>query len=246
MPQTIFNTDDYPGWRYFPEFLSKFLMHASDFRALDLGGGANPMLRSGSSNGISCDLLDVDEIELSKAPQTYTRLICIDATIPEDKFQSEIGDSRYDLIFSHMFLEHIRDPDQLHKNVFIALKPGGHAVHAYPSNNNIPLGLNSMLPETISRAMVKFAQPDRDLEGRLGKFPAYYMKCYSPSGRAKSYFEDLGYEIVTHKGYAGHGYYKRIPVIRSLEKLQRRLAVFTQLPWISFNILVLKRPNNLS
>lgn len=238
----IRNFEEFPGWASYPAFLETFLKMDQHQSVLDIGGGANPMIDANDGRKITYDLLDISQAELDKAPKCYHRLICADATMPQKQFESEVGRDRYDLIYSHMFMEHIRNPDRIHRNLFSALKPGGVCVHAYPTNRNIPLALNSLLPETVSRGIVRIVQPSRDLEGKLGKFPAFYKNCFGPSRRSRSYFEGFGYEVLVHHGFAGHQYYYRLPVLRELELLTRRVAVAMQVNWICFNLVVLKKP----
>jgi SAM-dependent methyltransferase len=242
--QRIYNTTDFPGWRRFPAFLSSFLSTDKEINILDIGGGANPMMWTIAQPNMLCDLLDIDEKEIAKAGGAYNNVFCIDATVDSETFSNAVGNQRYDVVFSHMFLEHIRRPDNLHKNIHLVLKPGGYSIHAYPTNRNLPLALNTLLPEFISRGLVSRLQATRDLEGRLGKFPAYYRKCFPPSARAERYFNSLGYEVVLHHGYAGHGYYSRIPLLRSLERIHRTAVVAAQIRWIVFSILVLRKPTN--
>ena len=243
MKQVIFDFCEFPGWSRFGGFLESFVLASPGFEVLDLGGGANPRLQQAVLQRIGYDLLDVDGDELSKASLIHGRKICIDATASADTFLAEIGDKRYDLVFSHMFLEHIQDPDQLHRNVFSALKAGGRAVHAYPCRHNIPLAMNATLPETITRVMLQFSRPGRDLDGKQRKFPAYYRKCYPPSSQSLTYFESLGYQVESHKGFAGHLYYQRLPVVRELEQIHRKFVIATQLPWVCFSLLVLRKPD---
>ena len=55
-------TDNFPGFEKFPGFLRKFIESRDIERALDVGGGANPMLEQGLVP--TYDLLDVDEVEI--------------------------------------------------------------------------------------------------------------------------------------------------------------------------------------
>ena len=240
--RSILETKDFPGWMRYSEFLCGYLAEGEDLAVLDLGGGANPILGDAGLKNLTYDLLDIDATELQKAEGDYSNLFCGDAAMPTDGFLAAVEGRSYDLVFSHMFLEHVQNPDQVHRNIFAILKPGGYAIHAYPTNNNLPLAMNSVLPERLSLSILRLVQPHRDLDGKLAKFPAYYKRCFAPSPRAKKYFEGYGYEVVQHLGYAGHGYYRRIPVLRSLEMVGRKVVVALQLPWIVFNVVVLRRP----
>jgi SAM-dependent methyltransferase len=242
LARTIFDSSDFPGWGRFPDLIDGFIEERPGFAVLDVGGGANPMLSAERAAGLSYTLLDIDEAELAKASPVYDRMVCADAGMPTEGFVARVGAGAFDLVYSHMFLEHVTDPDQVHRNIFAALKPGGFAVHAFPVNNNLPLGVNYLLPESLSRTILRVVQPRRDYDGHVGKFPAYYRRCHSPSPRARRYYEQFGYHVVRHEGYAGHEYYLRFPVVRTLGDMHRRLVVAMQIPWICFSLLVLQKP----
>jgi SAM-dependent methyltransferase len=147
----------------------------------------------------------------------------------------------FDLVFSHMFLEHVQTPLQVHRNIHSLLKPGGLAIHFYPSPCNVPLGLNRVLPEWITTTMVRIAQPTRDLDGQLGKFPAYYKMCGNPSEALHRIFESMGYKVLAHTGFVGHTYYDRFPIVRDIELSLRPLLVRFGLGMTSAQLLILQK-----
>ncbi len=242
LARRVHDYDSFPGWARFPDLVASMIEPRADFAALDIGGGAHPMVAPELAARISYTLLDIDPGELAKASTVYDRRICADATMPTDRFTAIVGASAYDLVFSHMFPEHVQDPAMVHRNIFATLKPGGRAVHAFPLPNNLPLAANYALPEAASRKIVRLVQPGRDLEGGGGKFPAYYRGCFSPGPRARRWFESFGWEVERHDGFAGHLYYDRVPGLSTLERLGRRIAVATQIPWICFGLVVLRKP----
>jgi SAM-dependent methyltransferase len=158
-------------------------------------------------------------------------------------FDRLVPPASFDLVFSHMFLEHIRDPAAVHQNVRSMLKPGGIAIHMFPSPNNLPLILNRLVPEFVSRMLVGAAQPDRDLGGIEGKFPAFYKFCGAPSHRLRAVYESFGFEVVEHVGYIGHDYYLRFPILRDVERRARRSLVRLSVPLTSVVLLVLRKPH---
>jgi hypothetical protein len=111
----------------------------------------------------------------------------------------------------------------------------------YPSGKNLPLMFNRIVPEQISAAVLKIAQPNRDLSGHEGKFRAYYRMCGNPSPRLRAWFETLGYEILAHSGFVGHDYYKRIPVLRDLERMARASLVKAGIGITSAQLLIMRR-----
>lgn len=231
-------TDNFPGFGKFPYFLKQFVKGNKMQRVLDVGGGANPMLETGLVSRY--DLLDIDDVEISKAEKSYDNSFCYDACGDMNEFINSEG-GKYDLVFSHMCMEHLNDPLSAHYNIYRLLKRGGCAIHLYPSKNNLPLLVNSLVPEWLSFQLVRFFQPERDLEGSTGKFPAYYKLCGPASKKLHSNFESIGFTVVTHDSYTGHSYYKNIPIVNYLESKLRRLIVKLGIPIISLNVLILKK-----
>jgi SAM-dependent methyltransferase len=181
-------------------------------------------------------VIDKSATELEKANPRY-RKIEADAAGDNEQFRRCTGDRQFDLILTHMLLEHIEDPLQAHRNFYGALKPGGRCVHIYPSPNNLPLALNRFLPEALSARLLGFAQPDRE----LAKFRAYYRLCGAPSAALCALFEEIGYSIHRHTGYIGHNYYERFKAAAWLEIRMRKMAHRLRLPLTSGCLLVLDK-----
>jgi SAM-dependent methyltransferase len=208
----------------------------------DIGGGANPLLDADfiAQNDIQYFLIDRSLPELAKAHAPFSKIEA-DADAGDDIFARQLDGRTFDLIFSHMLLEHVENPLQAHRNFYDALKPGGRCVHFYPSPNNLPLALNRLLPESISARLVKFAHPARELTGARPKFKAYYRMCGAPGPTLSSAFEEIGYTVVRHTGYIGHTYYKRVKVAAAMERRLRRILHKFQLPLITGCLLVLEK-----
>ncbi len=211
-------------------------------KVADIGGGAQPLLNRArvKENGLECTLLDISQAELDKAPDYYIKTR-VDLNAPLDEFCALVGKERYDLMFSHDLLEHVKQPVRVHSNICAALKPGGLAVHFYPSGACLPLLINRLFPERITRPLLRVAQPHRDLDGRQGKFPAFYAMCGPPSKALHSQFERLGFNVIHHIGYIGHDYYKRVPLAREIEHSLRPFLCYAGIPMVSRSILVLQR-----
>jgi SAM-dependent methyltransferase len=248
MPKTISGPaldliDNFPSDEKAGALLRKIITEHNYKRIADIGGGAKPMLDNEfiRQNGILYFLIDQSPTELEKAAPIYDKIEA-DATGGNDAFQKQIGGRKFDLIFSHMFLEHIEDPMQAHRNFYGALNPGGRCVHIYPSPNNLPLTLNRLLPEAISRYLLKVAQPGRDLEGSQRKFKAYYRMCGAPNPALSAAFEKIGYAVEIHTGYVGHPYYERFGPAAALEKRLRKIVHRLQLPLTAGCLLVLEKP----
>ena len=206
-------------------------------------GGANPILDEATSEryGLDYSLLDISADELGKSPP-HCRKICVDVTASPAEFRASVSAGQFDMVVTHNFLEHVRDPAAVHRNIFSALQPGGIAVHFFPTPNNLPLLVNRLTPNWLSRRIVKVFQPRRDLAGHEGKFPAYYRWCGAPSARRCTRYEAIGYEVLRYVGYIGHSYYDHLGVLSRLEVGMRSTLAARGIPLTSCALLVLRKP----
>lgn len=234
--------ENFPGWDRAPALLEKEILQRRLRFVADLGGGANPMLPESvvRARQLEYCVLDISPAELAKAPR-YCDKIQIDIAAAPGEFRTKVPLDRFDLVFSHMFLEHVKDPAQAHENIHAMLRPGGIAIHFYPSPNNLPLALNRLIPQGLSERLVRIAQPQRDLAGVQGKFPAYYQMCGNPSRGLHARFEQMGYRVIQHTGFIGHSYYSRFPIVREVELALRRVLVGARLPLTSAMLLILEK-----
>ena len=240
--QRFLSTDDYPsGWKA-TELLESLALSTNCSSIVDIGGGANPILSANfvKTHGITYALIDISRQELDKAPAHYATKVCVDLTAPSDEFRAAIGSQTFGMAFSQMFLEHVQNPLQVHRNIRDILQPGGLALHVYPSPNNLPLTINRLMPESVSRLLLKMAHPSRDIDGRQGKFPAYYRMCGNSSLKLTRVFEGLGYEVLVHCGFIGHNYYNRVPAIDAIVRAMAKPLVMSGIGLTSFQLLVLR------
>ncbi len=248
MPNTInYSTldviDNFPSYERAGPLLRQIITEHSYKVVADVGGGANPVLDHEFivANKIQYCLIDKSVAELKKANAVFEK-IHADVTASSEVFQEQIGERKFDLIFSHMLLEHLENPLRAHRNFYDALNPGGRCVHVYPSPNNLPLALNRFLPDAITTLLVRIAQPLRDMEGSQRKFKAYYRMCGAPNPLLSAKFEAIGYTVHRHTGYIGHPYYERFKPAAALEKQLRKVLHRFQVPLITGCLLVLKKP----
>jgi SAM-dependent methyltransferase len=234
--------DHFPGFTKAVAFLQDQILRGEMKTVADLGGGAKPLLGGEfiKEQHIDYTVFDIDQDELDKAPDCCIK-VCVDACAPIEIFSQAVGTNRYDLIFSHMFLEHVKDPVAVHRNICAALKPGGLAIHMFPAPYNLPLATNRIVPEWLSRKMLKIAHPDRYVGDKHLKFPAFYKMCEPPSPAMHKEFDRLGFEVVRYTGFIGHRYYRRFPVLRDAERASRQLLVNLNIPMITYLLLILRK-----
>jgi SAM-dependent methyltransferase len=235
--------DRFPGWGKASDYLKSLILENGCKVVADIGGGARPMIDLAfiRAHGIAYYVFDIAAGELAKADQGYNK-IELDITCGEGEFRARKIRSDFDLVFSHMMLEHVADPRKAHANFARLLRPGGLSVHLYPSMNNFPLFANSLMPERLSGPLLRLLQPNRKQEGTEGKFAAYYKYCGAPSMRLRRVFHESGFEVVQHTAFVGHEYYKRIKPLAKVERAMRKLLLAAHVPMVSANLLVLKKP----
>ena len=234
---------EFPGWDKAGDFI-KGVIKSNRFKIIgDIGGGRLPRVGLDFINqhGLTYNLFDIAANELAQAHDSYQKIemdvACSDAT-----FNSLDVRKDFDLIFSHMLLEHLTDPLQAHRNIFRMLRPGGMSLHMFPSRNNFPLFVNGFIPEAISHKLLKVVQPHRDTMGQEGKFKAYYKLCGAPSEAHSRLYESIGFDVIKHTSYVGHDYYKRLPPLAAAERSMRKLNIKAGLPLINATLLILKKP----
>lgn len=207
------------AWAGYAGYVQDRILRSGARRVLELGGGANPLLPLGfvQQHGLEYTVLDISETELAKAPAGY-RKVCGD--IGSASLELAGLEGGYDLVFSKMLAEHVRNGEQMHRNVFRMLAPTGKAVHYFPTLYAPPFIINRIFPERLADRLLQWLEPGRERHGSKGKFPAYYSWCRGPTHRQLDRFRGLGYEIEEYIGYFGHNvYYKKIPGVRTLHRV---------------------------
>ena len=140
----------------------------------DIGGGANPVLHEDyiAANELQYSILDISDVELEKAPKTYDKIV---ADIAKNQFTPAY---EFDLVFSKMLAEHVKDARQFHINIWNILHDGGLAVHFFPTLFTLPFLVNKFMPDRLTTQLLDKVSP-RD-KYQQGKFPAFYHWCWGP------------------------------------------------------------------
>jgi SAM-dependent methyltransferase len=224
-------------WDKFSDFVIDLVCHYDAREICDVGGGANPVLPLEfiHENKLDCTILDISSAELEKAPLGYKKLV---QDIEADEF---VPADQFDLVVTKMMAEHLKNGRLFHKNIFSMLRPGGVAIHYFPTLYAFPFLVNKLMPERLSSFLLDVFLP-RD-RYRLGKFPAYYSWCYGPTPPMLSMLSQIGYNIVLYKAFYGHTYYTRIPIFRDLHRVYTQFLVKHPVPHLtSFAQVILQKP----
>jgi SAM-dependent methyltransferase len=170
-------------------------------KVCELGGGARPAIELPflREHDLECLVVDLSEAELEKAPSGYATLV---GDVSSAAFSTGSHEG-YDLVFSRVLAEHITDPRQFHANVHRLLRPGGTAMHFFPTLWWPPFVVNRMLPEALAERLLLRVEPWRVKSGPAGKFPAYYRWCRGPTERQVARFASVGFAVEHCVAYFG-------------------------------------------
>ena len=208
-------------------------------RVCDVGGGARPMLRLPQIEraGLHYVVTDVSDEQLQRAPDGYRReqMDILDAAAVERVAQTH---GPFDAVLSRWTAEHVPDGERFHRHVFELLRPGGTAVHMFPTLYALPFLVNRMLPPALSSGVLFRACP-----ARHAKFRPYYSWCRGPSRAQLARLSSVGFSIERYTGYFGHAFYRRIKPLAAAERAFVGVMVDHPLPALtSFALVVLRRP----
>lgn len=189
----------------------------------EIGGGRNPMFTPEQVRdmGVRLTVNDISARELELAPSEFSKA-CFDISAPLPKEILE-GD-KFDLMFSRMVFEHVKDARRAWKNVYDVLNPGGVGLAYLPTLYALPYVVNMLIPEFASRAIVKMLYPHRADDGSSPKFPAYYDYSYSIDGKVRPMLETIGFREIDIVPFWGHDYFVSIPGVREVDHALSRLA----------------------
>lgn len=224
-------------WAGYEDLVVEWIRRLGAVDVCDIGGGRNPLLapETVADLGVRYTVLDISQHELDLAPPEFDT-VCAD--IAGEEFETE---NAFDFMFSKFVAEHVRSGERLHRNVLQALKPGGVALHYFPTLYNVPFVVNRVMPEKLgSRVLDVVAPRDRTREE---KFPARYSWTRGPTERQLERLQAIGYEVLEYTAGFGHDYYRRIPVVRTAAERWFRLSEDREwYAFSSFAIAVLRKP----
>ncbi len=227
------------AWRDYDSHLRNLVLAHRGRTICEIGGGANPALpiEFVVKHDLDYVIMDISAVELAKAPRGYrTRVQDVTAPIGGEQ-------GTYDLVFSRMLAEHVRDGRTFHSNMHALLKPGGIAFHFFPTLYAPPYVLNWLLPERMTYGLLNLFQTGRERSGRLGKFPAYYQWCRGPSPAQFARFESVGFKVVNYTGFFGHpGYYQKFSQLLRVHRKMVNWLLRHPKPWLtSFSYVILEK-----
>ena len=195
----------------------------------EVGGGRIPLLQQETVGELGADyaICDISQAELDRAPGWLSKVQC---DIGASDLQG-LKRNQYDLMFSHMVMEHVRDVRQAYVNTFQLLREDGIVINFHPTLYALPFVVNRMAPEDLTRPLLQLLDKSRDDTGRP-KFPAYYSWCVS-TARAERMIRAIGFREVFILPFWGHAYFDRVPLLRDLGRTMAAAAESRQIRSLS-------------
>lgn len=190
---------------------------------IEIGGGRDPLMTPDrvKALGVNYTVNDISDEELRHAPASFGKArfdVC------GDMGEAGIAPGSYDLAFSRMVFEHVKDGRAAWSNLNRILKPGGVALAFVPTLYALPYVANLMIPEWLSGKIVKALYPHRTDDGDP-KFPAHYSWCFSSSRRMTPMLQAAGFSETLIIPFYGHEYFESLPVVREIDEAVTRLAI---------------------
>ena len=220
------------------------LMRSGPKRICDVGGGANPVAAVADIQRAGADyaVLDISREELAKAPPEYATLVVnIEDRRAVERLVAQHGP--FDLVVSRWTAEHVRRGKGFHQQIHRLLRPGGTAVHLFPTLYSPVFVANRVLPHSLS----SFVVPHIDKSGRQRggvheAFRPYYSWCRGPTRRQLDRLARVGFAVRRYIGFFGHPYYARARPIRSAHEALSSWLVRHPVPSLtSYALVVLER-----
>jgi SAM-dependent methyltransferase len=217
-------------WDQFKQVCADLIRNANHKDICEIGAGRDPLftLDEIEALGVNYTVVDVDPGELDLLPEGFNALeadLCEAGVIG-------VGE-QFDFMLSRTAAEHMRDGAMMHQNVLALLRPGGEAIHMFPTLYHPIFAVNRVLPGWVSDLLLNRYDPRAK-----PKFKAYYSMCRGPSRRMLRRFTAMGFIVAEHRPFYGHDYFKHIGVLRRIDDgfsawaARRRNPYFTTYAWL--------------
>jgi hypothetical protein len=208
-------------------------------RVCDVGGARRPVLPLPSvrEHGLDYVILDESRVQLDRTPDGYQ---LVNASILDRNAVAELVREHggFEVVISRWTAEHIPDGRLFHEQVFSMLRPGGRAIHLFPTLYALPFVLNRVLSAEASAALLRRVAPTR-----RNKFPGLYRWCRGPSRRQLARLASVGFSVERYAGFFGHDLYARVAPLDRAHRVLTDVLVDHPLPSMtSFAVVVLSRP----
>ncbi len=186
---------------------------------LEIGAGRSPLFTPEEiqTYNIRYTANDIWQSELDRITFPVQQA-CFDVTqnVP-DGFANQ-----YDLVFSKMVQEHVKDGPAFYTNLHRLLRQGGVSLQFHPTLFHPVFILNYLMPEDLSSRLLKHFFPNRTWDD-TPKFPAYYREC-NTLHRQVARLRSFGFSEAKQFVFYGQGYFNKIPFFKQLAQAFDGLA----------------------
>lgn len=195
----IFPNTKFSIYKYYTDHVKASI--SDGMTILDIGGGKSCSFASSRKffDRIKIIALDVSQEELDYNHDVDEKIVFDIASggrVP-------IDDNTMDMVTSSSVLEHLKNLDNVVKEVSRIIKPGGKFISVFPCKFALFAIINQMLPNWLARKILFSIMPES--KGICG-FKAYYDSCYYPAIQrllVKNGFEDINFAFQ----YSQSGYF---------------------------------------
>jgi SAM-dependent methyltransferase len=231
---------DFRGaWEHYTPVVKGMSQRLGLRRLCEIGGGRNPLLSLAEVRelGVSYTVNDISAEELARVPEGFATA-CFDVA---GDIENTPAAGSFDLIFSRMVFEHVRDVGKAWSNLHRLLAPGGVAFAFFPTLYSPPFLANWLIPEWLSGAIVDRLYPHRDRGGLSPKFAAHYDYCVSRETTVLRLLDRIGFGECAVVPFWGHDYFCRLPLIREVDAMVSAWARRSDVRWLTSYAYVMAR-----
>lgn len=219
-------------------------LQAGAKRVCDVGGGANPVTPLADIRRLGLDyvILDAAEEELGKSAPGYSAL-AVDITDRDAVQRLVSARGPFDLVISRWTAEHVTRGQSFHGQIHRLLRPGGTAVHLFPTLYSPVFVANRVLPHSWRAVVLPMIdRSGRERGGAHQSFRPYYSWCRGPTRRQLERLTAAGFAVRRYIGFFGHPYYARVkPILLAHEALSDWLVRHPAPAFTSYALAVLER-----
>lgn len=210
------------AWQELKPTLGRLARAAAARRVLEVGGGRDPLFSPEDADELGFDLTvnDIDREELAPLPSGFQKAV-FDIAGPADEIP--LRACGFDLVYSKMVFEHVKDAKMAWSNVYYLLASGGIGFAFVPTLYSPPFVINRYCPEWITSRLLRWIDPKRN-DFEVPKFPAYYKWCRARENIITPLLLSVGFREATVLPFFGTPYFPGVPLLKGVTAAFDRMA----------------------
>ena len=172
--------------------IKRLKSYGKPFSILEVGGIDRPFLEKGKG-------FEYVGMDIERRPQCDEVYDCFFVQSIEEPLEKQ-----YDLILSRMVLEHVPNNTRSWASIHRALKPGGKAIHIFPSGYHPFSLVTRLVGNHWQKRLIRLFRPSA---ASVTGYPAFYNRC-SPHALRHTLRQSGFVEADLRTNYAATGYFK--------------------------------------